>query len=119
MLLAPPDPRRVSALLANRLWVRLRLGQIAGFHFSRHHPVGRHIADFYCAEAGVIVQLQSARTSDRGRNAQADQFEIDGYRVVRLSEYELIDDMEGAVQKIGDALRVAPQVTPRNLRYLH
>jgi very-short-patch-repair endonuclease len=116
MLLASPTPIRVSTALAGRLWARLRLGQIAGYHFSRQCPVGRHIADFYCAEAGVIVQLESARAG--ARDARAEQFELDGYRVVRVTEYELIDDLEGAVRKVGDALRVATRVVQRELRYL-
>ncbi len=119
MYLRPPDPRRISSTLANRLWSRLRLGQIGGYHFSRQCPVGRYVADFFCPEAHLIVQLESARATDGGRNERADQFEIDGYRVVRLTEYELIDDMDAAVRKIGDALRVAPQDERRNLRYLH
>ncbi len=109
MYLKPPDPHRVASSLAGRLWARVRLGQIGGYHFSRHCPVGRCIADFYCAETRLVVQLESARTTDRGRNERADQFELDGYRVVRVSEYELIDDIETAVQKIAAALNVAPK----------
>jgi very-short-patch-repair endonuclease len=109
MLLMPPDPRRVSTSLANRLWARLRLGRIAGFHFSRQAPVGRLVADFYCPEAHLVVQLESARTADQARNVRADQFALDGYRVVRVSEYELIDDLEAVVRKIGDVLRVSPR----------
>lgn len=119
MYLRSPDPHRVAASLASRLWGRLRLGQIAGYHFSRQCPVGRYVADFFCPEANLIVQLESARATDRGRNERADQFELDGYRVVRVTEYELIDDLEGAVRRISDALRVAPRDRPRNLRYLH
>lgn len=118
MYLRPPDPQRVTASLASRLWARLRLGQLSGYHFSRQCPVGRYVADFFCPEAHLIVQLESARAGDRGRNERADQFELDGYRVVRVTEYELIDDMEATVQKIVDALNVAPE-RPRNLRYLH
>src|SRR6185312_11268188 len=88
-MLTSPDPLRVSASLANRLWARLKLGQVAGYHFSRNHPVGRAIADFYCAQAGVIVQLETAHGADAGRDSRIDQFELDGYRVVRVSESEL------------------------------
>lgn len=117
-MLTSPDPLRVSASLANRLWARLKLGQVAGYHFSRNHPVGRAIADFYCAQAGVIVQLENAHAANPGRNARIDQFELDGYRVVRVSEYELIDDLDGAVRKIVDMLRVAPSNRARP-RYVH
>jgi very-short-patch-repair endonuclease len=102
-------PRPVSSALANRLWGRLRLGRMGGYHFSRQHPVGRYVADFYCRDAGVIVQLESAQAADRDRDARADRFELDGYRVIRLSEGDLIEDMDLAVRRIGDVLRVSPR----------
>jgi very-short-patch-repair endonuclease len=118
MLLHAPDSRPVSQALANRLWSRLRLGQIDGYHFSRQCPLGGHVADFYCPEASLVVQMDSARTTERARAAHAEAFELEGYRVVHLSEYELIDDMDAAVRKIRAALGVAPAKV-RPLRHLH
>lgn len=118
MLLHAPDTRRISQALANRLWSRLRLGQIDGYHFSRQCPLGGHVADFYCPEAGLVVQMESARATEHGSAARADAFETEGYRVVRLSEYELIDDMNAAVRKIRAALGVAPAKV-RPLRHFH
>lgn len=76
------------------------------------------MADFYCPEAALVVQMASARASERGLATRADAFESQGYRVVRLSEYELIDDMEAAVRKIRGALGIAPAKV-RPLRHLH
>jgi very-short-patch-repair endonuclease len=118
MLLRAADSRRVSQALANRLWSRLRLGQIDGYHFSRQCPLGGHVADFYCPEADLIVQTESARAAEHGGRSRADTFELEGHRVVRVSEYELIDDLDAAVRKIRAALGVAPAKV-RPLRHLH
>jgi very-short-patch-repair endonuclease len=108
MLLHASDSHRVSQALANRLWSRLRLGQVAAYHFSRQCPLGGHVADFYCPEASLVVQMESARSAENACAIRADEFEADGYRVVRVSEYELIDDMDAAVRKIRAALGGAP-----------
>ena len=38
------------------LWQRLRK-RAGGVKFRRQHPVGGYIADFYCAEAKLIVEI--------------------------------------------------------------
>ena len=39
------------------LWERLRKNRLDGFRFRRQRPIGRYVVDFYCAEAGLIVEL--------------------------------------------------------------
>lgn len=118
MLLRAPDSRRVSQALANRLWSRLRFGQVDGYHFSRQCPLSGHVADFYCLEAGLVVQMESARPAERGHATRADLFEAEGYRVVRVTEYQLIDDIDAAVRAIRAALGGAP-VPARSPRHFH
>jgi len=45
-----PDAQR-------RLWRLLRDRRFAGYKFRREHPVGPYTLDFYCAEAGVSVEV--------------------------------------------------------------
>ena len=39
------------------LWELLRDRRLDGCKFRRQHPLGRYIADFYCAESGVVVEV--------------------------------------------------------------
>src|SRR5437868_4924133 len=39
------------------LWSRLRGSKLGGLKFRRQHPLGAYIADFYCHEAGLVVEL--------------------------------------------------------------
>src|SRR5665213_962396 len=114
MLLVPPDTNRISARLADRLWARLRHGR-AGHAFRRQHALRHGVADFYCADAGLVVLIDGARAPACASDARADRFELDGFRLVRVSENELIDDVDAAARRIEEALRVAPleRVTSR------
>src|SRR4051794_23000275 len=40
-----------------RLWRELRNRRFVGFKFRRQHAIGPFIADFYCPEAGLIIEL--------------------------------------------------------------
>lgn len=39
------------------LWDRLRNRRFLGLKFRRQHPLGRFIADFYCAEHRLVIEL--------------------------------------------------------------
>jgi very-short-patch-repair endonuclease len=39
------------------LWKVLQNRQLVGFKFHRQHPVGGFIADFFCARAGLVVEV--------------------------------------------------------------
>jgi very-short-patch-repair endonuclease len=39
------------------LWVRLRSRQPGAPRIRRQHPIGPYIADFYCAEAKLVIEI--------------------------------------------------------------
>jgi very-short-patch-repair endonuclease len=39
------------------LWLRLRARQPDGPRIRRQHPIGPYIADFYCAEARLVIEV--------------------------------------------------------------
>ena len=39
------------------LWVRLRARQPDGPRIRRQHPIGPYIADFYCANARLVIEI--------------------------------------------------------------
>lgn len=43
------------------LWERLRAHRLDGLHFRRQHQLGRYIADFYCAELKLVIELDGAQ----------------------------------------------------------
>jgi len=62
------------------IWQSLRNRNILGFKFRRQHPLDKYIADFYCHEAKLIIEI------DGGIHNQIDNKEYDKYRSYELEE---------------------------------
>jgi very-short-patch-repair endonuclease len=62
-----------------KIWRAVRNRQL-GFMIRRQHPIGRFIADFYCAEAMLVIEI------DGDVHADPDQAEYDQARTGWLEE---------------------------------
>jgi very-short-patch-repair endonuclease len=62
------------------LWECLRDRRLHGFKFRRQHPIGRYIADFYCEELKLIIEI------DGSIHDQIDQAEYDAVRQQELED---------------------------------
>ena len=90
------------------LWERLKNKQL-GLRIRRQHPIASFIADFYCHQARLIIEV------DGSYHRIAEQYEYDesrteelkkyGLRVIRLSNEEVLNDVEGAVKKIAKEIK--------------
>jgi len=90
-----------------KVWQAVRRRQL-GFKIRRQHPIDRFIADFYCAEAKLIIEI------DGDSHAPEDQADYDvartrwleehGYQVIRPAAAQQVeDDLEGVVEGIRKA----------------
>lgn len=70
------------------LWQCLRGRGFAGLKFRRQHPIGRYIADFYCAEAKLVLELDGPHHEDleeREYDAIRDEYlNARGLRILRF-----------------------------------
>ena len=82
------------------LWKRLKAKQ-TGFAFNRQKPILNYIADFYCKELGIVVEIDGA--SHFTKEAQLKDAERD--RQMRAIGLEIIRVLDSDVRK--DADRVA------------
>ena len=53
--------RREITEAEDRLWQELRGRRLDGIKFRRQVPVGRYVADFLCAEATLIVEVDGSQ----------------------------------------------------------
>lgn len=60
------------------LWDCLRKRQLLGFKFRRQHQFGDYVADFYCDEAGLVIEC------DGGVNESNEQWNHDRIRDVYM-----------------------------------
>src|SRR5262245_49040580 len=106
--------RRTSTPAERVLWSLVRGRQLSGAKFRRQQPLGPFIADFYCAAAALVVEADGSShlqhsEQDRARDAF---LRTCGIRVLRLSNREILQEPQRALERIRDALEVSPDLAP-------
>jgi very-short-patch-repair endonuclease len=86
------------------LWNSLKNKRLNGLKFRRQHPILNYIADFYCHEAKLIVEIDGAVHSgkeaiehDRNRSFELNEH---GYKVIRFSNEQVIHHLQFVLNKI-------------------
>lgn len=105
---APTPPERI-------LWNSLRAGQLAGAKFRRQVVIGRYIADFACRTPKQLVVEADGDT--HGSQADYDTartlyLEEKGYRVLRFTNSEIVENLEGVLEAIRHELPNAVHPSP-------
>lgn len=85
------------------LWARLNKKQL-GYKFRRQHPIKIFIADFYCHQLKLVIEvdggihrLPDQREYDIGREEEMAQFDI---RIIRFTNKEVLGNMEKVIEGI-------------------
>jgi very-short-patch-repair endonuclease len=86
------------------LWNQLKDNQLAGKKFRRQESIGPYIADFYCPESRLIVELDGAgHYSVGGAEHDAKRTEYlreRGLKVIRFENKAVFDDLEWVLEMI-------------------
>ncbi len=89
----------------NLLWSKLRQKQLKGHQFYRQKPIGNFIADFYCPKVNLILELdrgQHYTENGKAKDRQRDEYMRSiGLKVLRFSDREVFENMEGVIETIG------------------
>jgi len=92
------------------LWNFLKNKQLMGLKFRRQHPIGRFIADFYCHQKKVVIEIdgeshfnEEAKEYDEGRTAEFLRLEI---KMIRFTNHEVEFEIEKVVEKIKKFLTI-------------
>ncbi|MCW8128952.1 MAG: DUF559 domain-containing protein [Planctomycetota bacterium] len=89
------------------VWKYVRNRQLGGFKFRRQQPLGPFVADFFCAEAKVVPELEGEvhRGKEAADEARADWLRRKGYLVVRVPNdlafnrlSKILDDVQKACE---------------------
>jgi len=86
------------------LWKNLRNNRLGGYKFRRQHPVSTFVADFYCAEKKLIVELDDSvhnlienKDYDKLRSMVLKE---NGIEVIRFDNEEVLSSMNEVLSKI-------------------
>jgi very-short-patch-repair endonuclease len=83
------------------LWFHLRDRRLAGFKFKRQVPIGRYVADFFCADASLIVEIDGGQHSEEERDAERTKaLEAFGYLVIRFWNHDVMQNIDGVLEEI-------------------
>jgi CRISPR/Cas system-associated endonuclease Cas1/very-short-patch-repair endonuclease len=98
------------------LWQVLRNRQVENAKFRRQHPLNNFIADFYCHEKKLVIEVdggyhneQDQKKQDDARTAVINEF---GIQVVRFTNDDIFHSIITVIQKIAAALATSPRPSP-------
>jgi very-short-patch-repair endonuclease len=85
-----------------KLWWKLRDRRLAGFKFRRQQPVGPFIADFYCSECRLAVELDGDTHDGREEydEARTQWLAASGVTVIRFVNDDVHKNLEAVVEAI-------------------
>jgi very-short-patch-repair endonuclease len=84
------------------LWIALKNRQLNGLRFRSQHPLGRFIADFYCAQVRLVVEVDGPVHNEQAEydEARTQHFDTYSYQVVHFTNQEIFDNLPLVLAKI-------------------
>ena len=91
--------RKAGFLHEVLLWNQLKAKKFNGLDFDRQKIIGNYIVDFYCAEKGVVIEVDgSSHNNKHDEDAERDAYlQSLGLVVIRLLVKDVLRNMEGVV----------------------
>jgi very-short-patch-repair endonuclease len=101
--------RQMSDEFERLMWQLLRNRQRCNQKFRREHPLGIYTADFYCAQAKLVIEIDGAsHQSDDARqhdSARDQWMQEQGIRVLRFTCEQVERETQKVLAKIDQALQ--------------
>jgi len=96
--------RKSMTVAEELLWNRLKNNKLGGLKFRRQHPLDIFIADFYCHQRKLIIEIDGGihegaeqKEYDEGRTYS---LEVKGFKILRFRNEEVINNIENVLLKI-------------------
>ncbi len=96
--------RKANTEAEKQLWQELKGRKLMGFKFRRQHPIHFYIADFYCHEERLIVEVDgkihlNPRIKMQDKNRE-DELSRLGIRIIRFTNEEVMNNLPEVTEKI-------------------
>ncbi len=86
------------------LWDELRKRKLGGYKIRRQHPLGSYIADFYCPERKLVIEVDGGIHDDEQvkENDEIRQKAVEfyGIKVIRFRNEDVFSRMEFVLDEI-------------------
>jgi very-short-patch-repair endonuclease len=100
--------RKRMTKVEKMLWNELRGNQLKGYYFRRQHPISYYIADFYCHEVKLVVEIdgpthdtEEGKKKDEKRDKAMKEFQL---TILRFKAKEVFTNLDGVVRQIEKVL---------------
>ena len=98
------EMRRNPTEPEKRLWRHLSNSQLGGHKFRRQSVIGWFIADFLCPGKALIVEVDGDTHDAAKDRLRDDVLAGRGYRVLRVTNDDVMTNMDGVLGFVADAL---------------
>ena len=96
----------------NFLWNNLRGKKLEGYKFRRQHIIDQFIADFVCLEKQLIIEVDGGYhtlpESDISDKQRTEILESLGYKVIRFSNEQVLNEINVVLEEINRVLDSLP-----------
>ncbi|RTL94639.1 MAG: endonuclease domain-containing protein [Hyphomicrobiales bacterium] len=93
--------RREPTEAEDRLWQELRGRRLDNIKFKRQVPMGRYVADFLCAEARLIIEIDGSQHAESLRDLERDaELKARGFRVLRFWNDDVLKELDAVCDTI-------------------
>jgi very-short-patch-repair endonuclease len=91
----------------NKIWQEvLRMRQFASYKFLRQKPIGGYIADFYCSELRLVIEI------DGDSHAETVEYDVErtkllnslGLHVIRYANDDVLQNIEGVYDDLSKTI---------------
>jgi len=101
------DLRKRMTKAEEILWMHLKKG-ISGYKFRRQHPIATYIADFFCYQLKLMVEVDGSvhNISEIISNDITRQTDLEklGSTVIRFTNVEIFEQVDVVLNKISESV---------------
>ncbi|OOG52877.1 DNA methylase [Rhodanobacter sp. B05] len=104
-LAAAKSLRTTSTDAEIKLWYHPRAKRLGGLKFRRQHPIPPYIADFYCDELRLVIELDGSQHDEEIDSTRTRTLERQGLIVLRFWDNQVLQETEAVLEAILDFAR--------------
>jgi len=89
------------------LWSRIKPSRMLTYRFRRQHPIDGYVVDFCCVSEKIVVEIDGLSHAHTGIDDATRQQRLEklGYRVIRITNDDVIRDVDNTVEWILNQLQ--------------
>ena len=85
-----------------KLWYHLRAKRLDELKFRRQHPLPPYIADFYCEELRLVIELDGSQHDEQGDSTRTQALQRQGLFVLRFWDNQVLQEIDAVLEAIMD-----------------